>query len=478
MKVLFAVWELDPFFKFGGLGDIALSLPYALKKQGVDIGIIMPFYKAMRLGKIKREKVSQLTVAFDQSKERVKVYLVYHPETGVPVYLVKNRRYLDIVKRQDTFAFFDQAVVEILKRKMIDFIPQIIHCNDHHTGFIPLLVRKEKLDIKTLLTIHNLSHQGETSIAILEKMGIDKTKCRVIAWEIKSKKVNFLLEGIAHADIINTVSPAYAQEIFTEEYGAGLEAVLKGREANVFGILNGIDVESTIFHHQKNVTYPYLGGNAPSSSSKKIYGWRQGKKLNKRLLQRKLGLSIKPEIPLFGFIGRLSPSQKGMNIMHMMMRRVDLDQFQFVILGKGDENWERRFQWLTNFYSKSIAGAFTYDEALAYQIYAGSDFILIPSKFEPCGLIQMLAMIHGTIPIAHKTGGLKDTIVDNVNGFLFEKYTSVALEKEVKKAARLYHQDKKRLEIIVAGAMSADFSWEKSAGEYVRLYEKLIRGEY
>jgi len=475
MKVLFASWELDPFFKFGGLGDVARSLPFALKEEGVDIRNVLPFYQALKLGRCKKSKVGKLTVEYDKVTEKVEVFCVLHPINKVPVYLIRNKKYLSIPKAPDTFAFFCKAVVEMVYHNILSWIPDIIHCNDHHTGLIPLLIRERKIPIKTIMTIHNLSYQGKASIDILSKLGIDVKKCKVLGWEIESKKVNFLMEGIIHADLVTTVSPTYAKEIFQEEYGMGLEEILRGKEGRVFGILNGIDMLYNRSVSSSAVRYPYVQvGKENRTVSSKIYSWEEGKKLNKLFLQKKLGLKISASIPLFSFIGRFDPQQKGIEILHKMIRRINLSKYEFVILGKGSSEWEERYQWLCKFYPKNVSCNFEFDNSLAHQIYAASDFILIPSKFEPCGLIQMFAMFYGTLPIAHKTGGLVDSITDNVNGFLFEKHSSESLERTVKKALNIWYDDRVYYKMMVEAALVTNFSWEKSAGQYIDLYSKLI----
>jgi len=479
MNVLFAVWELDPFFKFGGLGDVARTLPGALATLGVDIRIILPYYKALKLSYYEKSKVGHLTVKFAGKEEHVEISSVVHPTSKVLVYLLRNRKYLDVAKSADTFAFFNLAVVESILTKKLPFVPEIIHCNDHHTSFIPLLTKERKLPVKTILTIHNLSYQGRASVDILEKLGLSKSKCRVLHWESKFKQVNFLMEGIIHADIVNTVSPTYAKEIMTDEFGYDLEEVLLGKEGRVFGIINGIDVDYLKNIMKQSIAYPY-GKHSEKALEvkKKFYHWPEGKKLNKLYLQKKLGLSISDKIPIYSFIGRFDPKQKGMDILHKMMRRINLENIQFCILGSGDKNWEERFQWLCKFYPENVSCNFKFDEVLAHQIYAASDFMIIPSKFEPCGLVQMIAMFFGTLPIAHRTGGLIDTIRENVDGILFEKYTSESLERAVKKAHYLWQAEKSRYKIMVEAAIAADFSWKSSAAEYVKLYEGLVKGEY
>ncbi|MCL4339217.1 glycogen synthase [Patescibacteria group bacterium] len=479
MKVLFAVWELDPFFKFGGLGDVARSLPGALLASGVDIRIVMPFYKVLKLGTAKKKKAAEFTVRYGDKDELVEIYLTAHPVTHVPVYLLRNRKYLFIAKSEDTFAFLDKAIVEMVKKNVVGFVPDIVHCNDHHTGLIPVLIKEEKLKIGTILTIHNLSYQGEAEVEILDKIGLARSKSKVLEWEIKSRRLNFLMEGIIHADVVTTVSPTYAREIMTEEFGAGLEDVLRGKEGRVFGILNGIDLDYSTDMNNRILEIRRKDARVKSVEDKhKIEkDLEKEKRLHKLFLQKKLHLTVDPDIPLFSFIGRFDPGQKGIDILHKMLRRIDLEKYEFVVLGSGNHDWEERFQWLCTFFPKNVSCNFVFDDVLAHQMYAASDFMLLPSLFEPCGLVQMLAMFCGTLPIAHKTGGLKDSIKDDRNGFLFESYSSESLERTVKKAVDIWHHDKLRYRKMVEDAVASDFSWNKSAKEYIGLYQKLVAGE-
>lgn len=466
MKILFAVWEIAPFFRFGGLGDVARSLPATLKELGVDIRVIVPYYKAVKLGNVKRSHAGKLKVAYAGKQTKVEIYQIFHPVNKFPVYFLRSEKYLDIAHGIDTFAFFNKAVVEIIKQNTLSFIPDIIHCNDIHAGFIPLLVKEAKLPIKTILTIHNLAYQGRTSKEILGKLDLHN-KGKLFLWEIKSRQINMLMEGITHADIVTTVSPTYAKEIMTEEFGCGLEDILRGKEGRVFGVLNGIEI------NRRHLAKLHID---PAERAD-ILLFEKKKRENKLHLQKKLGLKVSERLPLSCFIGRIDPLQKGLDILHKMLRRINLTHHQFAVLGAGDHEWEERFQWLSKFYPSNVSCNFRFDEKLAYRLYAGSDFILIPSKFEPCGLIQMMAMYFGTIPIAHKTGGLIDSIKNEVNGFLFDRYSSEVLEHTYRKAIKIYQSDRKKMHEMMQEALTADFSWKKSAGEYLVLYNKLVSGE-
>ncbi len=474
MNVLFAVWEHDPFFKLGGLGDVARSLPGALKTLDVDIRVMIPYYKVVKMGRNKKTKIGVCEFLYAGKKNKVEIWETIHPYTKVTSYFLKNKKYLDKVTPMETWGFFDKAVVEIVKNNILDWKPDIIHVNDLHCGLIPLLVKNEKLPVKTLLTIHNLAYQGKTSVDIVKQMGINPALCKTLQWEIKSKQINFLLEAIVHADIITTVSPTYAKEILTEEFGYGLNDILKGKEGQIYGILNGIDIDWRHTTRDPAVRFPYGPSEKRVDGKIEYYDWKQGKSLDKEFLQKKLGLKVGKDIPMLCFIGRLAEEQKGLDILHRMLRRIDQTKFQFVILGSGEKNWEERYTWLSTFYPKYISCNFRFDDTLAHQIYAASDFIVIPSKYEPCGLIQMIAMLFGTIPIAHKTGGLRDSIKEGYNGFLFSAYSSERLEEKIMRAINMWKKDKPAYVTMVQNALATDFSWNKSAKEYISLYDKLI----
>lgn len=473
MRVLFAVWELAPFFQVGGLGDVARSLPKTLYSQDVDIRIVLPYYKALKLHRLRRKEIKTFSITYDKKKEKIILYQIHFLDSNLPVYIIKNKKYLDMPNK-DIFPFFNLVIIDILEKNYLSWQPEIIHCNDNHGGLVPFIIKHKNLPYKTLLTIHNLTHQGKMSPGSIIKMGIDPRKCRVIRWEIKKRQINRLLEGIIHADLVNTVSPTYAKEILTEEYGAGLDEIIRNEKQKISGILNGIDYDSRCPLKDKNIIYHYNATEVKEDYSYKIYSPLEGKKMNKKFLQEKLGLTVSEEIPLIGFIGRFDSKQKGIDLIHKMICRINLKKFQFVILGQGEVEWVERFNWLASFYEKNVAYISVFDSRLASQIYAGSDFLLVPSKYEPCGLIQMIAMRYGTISIARATGGLKDSIIDGKDGFLFKKYSSFELEKALKRAINIWKNHKNDYKNMIVNAMIKDFSWDKSAKEYIDLYKKLI----
>jgi len=463
MKVLFAVWELSPFIKVGGLGDVARTLPKALHDLGVDIRVVIPYYRAVRTGGQRRVFVTKLIVTYGGRRVQIKVWKIKFLDADIPVYLLENRKYLS-VPGKETWGVYDLAIAEMVKWGVDDWKPEIVHSNDNHCGFIPLICKEWKLPVKHLFTIHALLHQRRVPERQVEKMGLDLKKCHVMRWETKNKRVVSLLEGVVYADLVNTVSQTYAREILTEEYGAGLDDILRTQHpGKIFGILNGIDY---------NFNDPRINKLAKNYDAENV---TEGKKINKSYLQKKLGFKQDAKMPLIGFVGRLDQHQKGIDLIHKMLLRIDLKKWQFVILGEGQVEWEEKFKLLASFYPKNIAYLDKYTDELAIRLYAGTDLVLIPSRFEPCCLVQMIAMKYGAIPVARATGGLLDTIKDEMNGFLFEKASSHELEKTLKKANDMRVKYPGKFTEMVKEAMNRDFSWKKSAQQYLEVYKKLVQ---
>lgn len=469
MQILFITWEIDPFFKRGGLGDISRSLPIALHKEQVDIRLAVPMYKIIKFKPKQKVRIVTYHIKYGNRQVPITIYRTFFHEYKIPIYFFHNKEYFDVPDKE-TFLVFNLAIVEAIKRNLLNWQPNIIHCNDHHAGLMPLLIQHEKLPIKTLLTLHNLSYQGETSLKLIHKLHIPVELFHPRLWETQERQINLLKEGIIYADKINAVSPTYAEEILTEEYGENLNETLEKFKHKISGILNGID-----YSIRNTINDPFLKHHYEiHPKTKNIHNVSDGKALNKEFLQKKVGFDVDPDIPLIGFIGRISPKQKGIELMHRLIRRLNLDKYQFVLIGRGNIDWEERFTWLAQFNPKHVHYSNEFSEPMASYIYAGCDFIMIPSRFEPCGLIQMIAMKYGCLPIARATGGLKDSIDDNVNGFLFEKYSSQSLETAVKEACRLMHTHPKTIQKMRINAMEKDFSWKKSAQEYINLYQQLI----
>ncbi|MEI8232476.1 MAG: glycogen/starch synthase [bacterium] len=462
-RVLFAVWELEPFFKVGGLGEVAHSLPKALYDINVDISVILPHYRALKTFGMRKSIVGKLKIKYGKKSLQVIVSKIRFLNDNIPVYLVENKEYFD-KPVEGTFAVFALVVVELLKIKLIpgqDF--DIVHCNDYHCGLIPLLLSVKQVKIKTLLTIHCVSHQRRSPVEIATMMGIPIEKLTLMKWETKERQLNFLLEGIIHADYINTVSPTYLKEIQTEEGGAELDRAILKNIVKISAILNGIDYETRNPATNPNLAVRYGKDRKPLLA----------RKANKALLQQKFALPVRPDVTVIGFIGRLVVDQKGIDMLHRMLWREEFDHCQFVIMGHGEDAWEERFATLSAFFPDTISVSTKYDDALASIIYAGSDFVLIPSRFEPCGLIQMNAMRYGSIPIARETGGLNDTITHGKNGILYQEPTSNGLYKAINQGLELKKNTPKKYVEMIEEAMKTDFSWAKSAKEYLALYHKI-----
>ena len=464
MKILFASWELDPIFKVGGLADVARSLPLALIKKNIEVKAILPYYSEIKLEGIEIQKTGSFEFEYKGKKEKVNVYHSKNEKTTAPFILLESRKFLSsLISKPESFAFFDLAICEGLKKEALGFDADIVHGNDWHAGLIPLLVRKLGLRQKTILTIHNIAHQGIADDKVLESIGIRKSSLlRDFGLPLKDK-IDFLKISILLSNLLNTVSPTYAKEILTKEQGFGLEGVLDIRKKDLYGVLNGVDYDWLSSLEEKYVKYP--------REEKREFG-KNEKRQNKKYLQQILNLETTNRIPLVSYVGRLDPIQKGIDIIYQAVS--DLKKsVQFVILGTGDPVWEKKMTAFSK-KQKNVRMIARFDNPLAQQIYASSDFVLVPSKYEPCGLVQMIAMYYGAIPIVRKTGGLADTVKDNVNGFVFDRYSPKQLEKAIKRAVKRWKNHRDRHEMMIKSALKADFSWDKSAEKYIRLYKKLL----
>lgn len=456
LKVLITGYEAAPFFKRGGLGDVLGSLPKALREINVDARVIIPYYQDIEK-KYKFPKIGQYSIVFGSDIEQVGVYEERH------VYFLSNRKYLSSIntrgrnKKIDQFAFFDLAVVEfssfILEKKK--WYPMLIHCNDWHTGLIPLLIEQR---IPTLLTIHNLNYQGWGSSKVLDLLHVKDEKVKELRRGVPVTEINVLGEGILHATAVSTVSPSYAREITTDYDGDPIHLFLKrrekeGKDHGVVGIINGID---------------YVAWNPKYDTN----SWEKGKKKNKELLLKSMALADRPT---FCFIGRMA-GQKGLDVLVKAVDKIlskERNAANFILLGSGIPAIEEMVKRAVNRYKNNMRVELSYNEEFAHKLYAGADFIIIPSRYEPCGLIQMIAMRYATIPIASKTGGLKDTIFHGKNGFLFKKGSVSGLVEGAKRALAIY-QSYPRYEKMVRLALQTDFSWNKSALLYKKLYLDIL----
>jgi starch synthase len=479
MKILFVSSEVSPFAKTGGLADVAGSLPKALRKKGHDVRIIMPLYQCVETDGFTIKKSRKgFEVPVDGIMQKG---LLRQTSLGdIPVYLVDKKEFFhrpnlygtpagDYPDNSQRFGFFCQGVVDLLKR--LDFRPDIIHCHDWQTALIPFLIKHEHKNdpfvMKTALvyTIHNLAYQGIFEKEALTAMGLDNSHFTVDRLEYYGK-INLMKGGILTADVVNTVSSTYCQEIQTEEMGCGLEGVLQQRAHDLYGILNGID-----YQDWNPSTDPEIFKNYTASAL-------SGKAANKKNLQKALELEQSPDTPLLGMITRLS-AQKGLDLLESILPRLEKEKLQLVILGTGDEKYMKMLADFQKKPSKSISINLAFDQTLSRRIYAASDMFLMPSHYEPCGLGQLIAFRYGSVPIARKTGGLADTVFDiregvrEPNGFTFEDYTPEAFWEAISRALDTY-KDRKKWDKIVRSGMNSDFSWDHSGGEYEALYEKAL----
>ena len=472
MKVLFVTPEAYPFAVSGGLGDVAGALPAALRSRFLGCRVVMPLYEDIKQElKDTMEFIGSLSVPVSWRRQYCGVFEAKWG--GVTYYLLDNQYYF---KRSglygyyddaERFAFFSRAALEILP--LIDYKPDIIHCNDWQTALLPTYYSlyyshlPAYQNIKTLLTIHNIQYQGKYGKEILgDVLGIGEEHASLLE---NDGCVNILKGGIETAHGVTTVSPSYAKEILDPWYSYGLDGILKERSYKLRGIINGIDV--TVYNPQTD------GMLAHNFSSEDM----QGKALNKKAMQEQMGLPVREDVPVIGLVSRLV-SQKGLDLIKYALEDMVQWDVQFVILGSGDWAYESYFDEMAAKYPEKIGLKLGFIPALAHQIYAGADLFLMPSKFEPCGLAQLISLRYGTLPIVRETGGLKDTVTDcgnkKGNGFTFQTYNGDDMKDAVARALSLY-QNKEEWNNAVARAMAEDHSWGQSAGEYAKVYGELLK---
>lgn len=477
MRVLFVTSEVATLYKRGGLADVSYSLPVALSARGVDIAIALPYYEAIKKRDI--SCIGQLAIDFDRRRELMFIYRTTLEGSAVPVYLFRHpllTNYEDehIVSR---FSFFSKAVAQLYlySAHILGEQFDIIHCQDWHTALLPLILgERRKLGfrevetmqskgVKTVLTIHNLLYQGETGLSLSLKLGFPKTIFHEFTTPL-GRAIRMMTEGLEYADSVTTVSPTYAKEIMAGIHGHRVQSVFRKRKDKIIGILNGID--GTLWDPRTDPALPVHYTSVTVEKSKELI---------KKRLQKALRL---PElhVPLFGFVGRLEPRQKGLDLIARAIKMLPPDSYQLALLGTGAQRVVKQFTRLNKKYH-NIAFTHTFDERLARRIYAGSDVMLVPSKFEPCGLTQMIAMRYGTLPLVRKTGGLADTVRDGFTGFVFDRYNGPSLVRAMKRAIDMYQWDPTAFSTMIRRVMRQDFSWKKQAGYYVDLYESLRKGD-
>jgi starch synthase len=479
MRILLASPEVAPFAKTGGLADVAGALPKALAKLGHDVRVVLPKYRMVDPAKHGlRPRLASLPVPVAGRMEPATVW--EGTIDSAPVYFVQHNGYYDREALYQTkegdypdnaerFAFFSRAILEMVRR--LAFLPEIFHCNDWQTGLVPTYLRttlqgvRELQTTGVLFTVHNLGYQGLFPPEALAAVNLGRELFNPFGIEFYGK-VNFLKAGLVFADLITTVSRKYSQEIQTEEFGHGLEGVLRARAKDVHGILNGIDYDE--WHPTRDAFI------AARFSRDDI----AGKATCKADLQRAFGLPDRPDAPLLAAISRLTP-QKGMDLVVKALDALpDLDA-QFVLLGTGDADLHQAFQGARARHPTRIGLKLGFDVALSHKIEAGADMFLMPSRYEPCGLNQMYSLAYGTAPVVRATGGLDDTIqpfdpgTGEGTGVKFTEATSEALVQAVRAAVALYRQPD-HWGRLVRNGMACDFSWDRSAAEYVALYQQIV----
>lgn len=478
MKVLYCVSEAVPFVKTGGLADVAGALPAALRDLGHDVRLVLPRYRA-----ISPEGLSPLfPLRIDVGGSAAVEGAVLQGEsaTGLPVYFVDCPRFFDREglygerghDYEDNllrFAFFSQAAVAVAAQV---FSPDLLHCNDWHTGLIPAYLhqrdRAGQRSWPTLFAVHNIAMQGLFPAEQFAGLGLDRdyfTPGGMESWG----KVSCLKAGLVYADVISTVSETYAREIQTPEFGAGLEQVLIARRRDLFGILNGVDYSQ--WDPRVDTYVPARYG--PDDL--------EGKRICKRALQREAGLEVLPYAPLLGMVSRLT-DQKGCDLVAAVLQPLLARGVQFVLLGTGDARYHALFAHLARTHPRQVFAALTFDEGLAHRIEAGVDMFLMPSRFEPSGLNQLYSMRYGTVPIVRRTGGLADSVADatpealrdmRATGFVFDVYAPEALLAVIERALGAFRDPLLWRRLQQAG-MRADFSWRSSAERYVALYREVL----
>ena len=473
-KVLFVTAECSGFAPVGGLAEVAGSLPQAImaEDKNFEVKVVMPLYKKI-MDEYHKDLVfvGEGSIVLAWRSQYVGVFTL--KKNGVDYYFVDNKYYFDrfgIYGHFDDgekFAFFSKSIFEVMR--IIDFYPNIIHANDWHSAlvniYLDILYKKEGtyMDIKSIFTIHNLEYQGIFGLEFLEDViGIDRKYQEIIEY---NGLVNLMKGAIVCSDLVTTVSPRYAREIATTQFGWGLENIIRMNKHKVIGIINGIDYDSYNPYTDKAI---YQNYDIDSFDKKKD---------NKARLQAELGLEVTPFLPTLSVISRLV-SQKGIDILiEAIQGLVDLGG-QVIILGTGDHDLEDRLRAFSN--NPNVKVLITYNGDLARKIYAGSDIFLMPSKFEPCGLSQMIASRYGAIPVVRETGGLYDTIQDyyankDGNGFTFKDYSSYALYLKGKDAIELYRYHFDEFVELAKRCMAKDFSWNASAKSYIETYKNLLK---
>ena len=475
MQIVFASAECAPFVKTGGLGDVAGSLPAALVRAGAEVIVMVPKYATIKDEyKAQMEHFSDFYVSLGWRNEYCGLEKLEHD--GVTYMFIDNERYFardypyGFFDDGERFAFFSKAITESLQHLPAGFECDILHCNDWQTALAPVFLREfyQGLPlydrVKTVFSIHNVAFQGQFSDTVMEDiLGVAHIPAAASQLRCDACSVNYMLGALRYADAITTVSPTYANEIQTPEFGEGLDGVLRERSYALQGILNGIDVAGFDPATDKRIAANYTVDD------------RSGKAVCKAKLQEELGLEVRDDRPLMVMVTRLT-RQKGMDLVMYALDRILAGGVQVAVLGTGDRDYEDGLRYFQDKYPGTMAARIEFDPALSQRMYAAADMFLMPSKFEPCGLSQIIAMRYGTLPIVRETGGLKDTVqpynefTGEGTGFSFSNFNGDEMGDAVFRAARLFWDNRDAWNQLVTQAMSQDFSWTRSADKYLDLY--------
>lgn len=475
MQIVFASAECAPFVKTGGLGDVAGSLPAALVRAGAEVIVMVPKYATIKDEyKAQMEHFADFYVSLGWRNEYCGLEKLEHD--GVTYMFVDNERYFardypyGFFDDGERFAFFSKAITESLQHLPAGFECDILHCNDWQTALAPVFLREfyQGLPlydrVKTVFSIHNVAFQGQFSDTVMEDiLGVAHIPAAASQLRCDACSINYMLGALRYADAITTVSPTYANEIQTPEFGEGLDGVLRERSYALQGILNGIDVAGFDPATDKRIAANYTVED------------RSGKAVCKAKLQEELGLEVRDDRPLMVMVTRLT-RQKGMDLVMYALDRILAGGVQVAVLGTGDRDYEDGLRYFQDKYPGTMAARIEFDPALSQRMYAAADMFLMPSKFEPCGLSQIIAMRYGTLPIVRETGGLKDTVIPyneftgEGTGFSFSNFNGDEMGDAVFRAARLFWDNREAWNQLVTQAMSQDFSWTRSADKYLDLY--------
>lgn len=475
MQIVFASAECAPFVKTGGLGDVAGSLPAALVRAGAEVIVMVPKYATIKDEyKAQMEHFSDFYVSLGWRNEYCGLEKLEHD--GVTYMFIDNERYFardypyGFFDDGERFAFFSKAITESLQHLPAGFECDILHCNDWQTALAPVFLREfyQGLPlydrVKTVFSIHNVAFQGQFSDTVMEDiLGVAHIPAAASQLRCDACSINYMLGALRYADAITTVSPTYANEIQTPEFGEGLDGVLRERSYALQGILNGIDVAGFDPATDKRIAANYTVED------------RSGKAVCKAKLQEELGLEVRDDRPLMVMVTRLT-RQKGMDLVMYALDRILAGGVQVAVLGTGDRDYEDGLRYFQDKYPGTMAARIEFDPALSQRMYAAADMFLMPSKFEPCGLSQIIAMRYGTLPIVRETGGLKDTVIPyneftgEGTGFSFSNFNGDEMGDAVFRAARLFWDNRDAWNQLVTQAMSRDFSWTRSADKYLDLY--------